>query len=235
MIPDKPSFYVNVPSRIDPTAAPDGCDSIVVLVPVGHLLESGSDTHKGTTNSKGATQNWDDMVSTARHTVLRTIESRLHIDLGPHIIDEEINTPVSWKSRFNLDRGAILGLSHSFWNVLSFRPKTQHPNIDRLYFVGASTHPGTGVPIVLAGAKIVTEDLLSHWYRSPNWRSNEEHRIEEKKGRPEGVSALDKMSWMPFLDYFHWVIITIMTILMTILGFVFGGVDWSKGKFAGDW
>jgi phytoene desaturase (3,4-didehydrolycopene-forming) len=51
-------------------------------------------------------------------------------------------------------------LSHSFFNVLAFRPKTKHPEIKGVYFVGASTHPGTGVQIVLAGAKITTEQIL---------------------------------------------------------------------------
>lgn len=102
------------------------------------------------------------MVNSARDTILATIEARLKISLRQHIIDEVINTPPSWKRAFNLDRGAILGLSHSFFNVLSFRPKTKHPSIRDLYFVGASTHPGTGVPIVLAGAKLVTEQVLTH-------------------------------------------------------------------------
>lgn len=162
LIPQQPSFYVNVPSRVDPTAAPSGCDSIVVLVPVGHLFDSKTDSHRGAQGVPGLSQDWDAMVNSARDTVLATIQARLKISLRQHIIDEVINTPPSWKRAFNLDRGAILGLSHSFFNVLSFRPKTKHPSIKDLYFVGASTHPGTGVPIVLAGAKLVTEQVLTH-------------------------------------------------------------------------
>ncbi|KAF2131970.1 phytoene desaturase [Dothidotthia symphoricarpi CBS 119687] len=160
LIPDQPSFYVNVPSRVDPSAAPKGCDSIVVLVPVGHLHDSATDSHKGLASSAGTSQDWDAMVATARSMVLKTIETRLAISLGAHITEEVVNTPPSWKSTFNLDRGAILGLSHSFFNVLSFRPKTKHRSIESLYFVGASTHPGTGVPIVLAGAKLVSEQVM---------------------------------------------------------------------------
>ncbi|KAJ4286687.1 ATP-binding cassette transporter CGR1 [Kalmusia sp. IMI 367209] len=76
-IPQEPSFYVNVPSRVDPTAAPKDCDAIVVLVPVGHLLESTSESHKGTQGTGGATQDWDTMVSIARATILNTIQFRL--------------------------------------------------------------------------------------------------------------------------------------------------------------
>ncbi|KAF2034447.1 phytoene dehydrogenase [Setomelanomma holmii] len=161
LIPDQPSFYVNVPSRVDPSAAPEGCDSVVVLVPVGHLFDSKSDTHKGAENTPGISQDWDAMVADARNTIIKTIESRLNISLGPHIVDEVVNTPPTWRTSFNLDRGAILGLSHSFFNVLSFRPKTKHASIEDLYFVGASAHPGTGVPIVLAGAKLVTDQVLN--------------------------------------------------------------------------
>lgn len=157
LMPAQPSFYVNVPSRADPTAAPPGKDTVVVLVPVGHLLEDGA--------SRGleahSEQDWERMVEYARETVFATIEARTGAkDLRAAVKHEEINTPRSWKERFNLDKGAILGISHSFFNVLSFRPGTKHPDIDRCYFVGASTHPGTGVPVCVAGSKVTSEQVL---------------------------------------------------------------------------
>jgi len=156
LIPKEPSFYVNVPSRVDPTAAPEDRDSVVVLVPCGHLLENEADRGLAPQNS----QDWQSMVSKARNAVIETVRLRTGADLGSHIVSELINTPASWKESFNLDKGAILGLSHSFFNVLSFRPRTKHDKIKNLYFVGASTHPGTGVPIVLAGSKITTGQIL---------------------------------------------------------------------------
>ena len=167
LIPKEPSFYVNVPSRIDPTAAPEGKDAIVVLVPVGHLLEDGA--------SEGldpqSKQDWNAMVSKAREAILTTVEDRTGTKLRHHIAKEILNTPASWKTEFNLDKGAILGLSHSFFNVLSFRPSTKHPSIKNLYFVGASTHPGTGVPIVLAGSKITTSQILADLEIKEPWTS----------------------------------------------------------------
>ena len=156
LIPKEPSFYVNVPSRVDSTAAPQGKDSIVVLVPTGHLLENKAD--KGL--NPQSKQDWEAMVTKAREAIFNTVESRTGAKLRNHVVNEIINTPASWKDKFNLDKGAILGLSHSFFNVLSFRPSTRHSSIKNLYFVGASTHPGTGVPIVLAGSKITTEQIL---------------------------------------------------------------------------
>lgn len=150
-LPDEPSFYVNVPSRIDPTAAPKGKDAVVVLVPVGHLVDDPSNP-----------QDWDFLIKHARDVVFKTIESRTGASgLRDSLIHESIETPTSWKAKFNLDRGAILGLSHSFFNVLSFRPKIRHPDIQGLYFVGASTHPGAGVPVALSSAKIVSEGIIA--------------------------------------------------------------------------
>lgn len=156
-LPREPSFYVNVPSRIDPSAAPKGRDAVVVLVPIGHL----------TPDSK----NWPSIVDFARNFVLTTIELRTGArDLRDFLIDESVETPPSWQQKFNLDRGAILGLSHSFFNVLAFRPKSKHENLDGLYFVGASTHPGTGVPVCLAGGKIVSEQIAKDWARKQSSR-----------------------------------------------------------------
>lgn len=215
LIPDQPSFYVNVPSRVDPSAAPEGCDSIVILVPVGHLEGSSDDQHKGSGHTKGLTQDWDSMVASARETIIRTMEKRLKISLGPHIIEETINTPVTWKSTFNLDRGAILGLSHSFFNVLSFRPKTKHRSIEDLYFVGASTHPGTGVPIVLAGAKLVTEQILhdrNEMSRIP-WRP-----LDAKEEPKPAPGPLDRTQNGPYLSWLVWILLSIALVFVTVPG-----------------
>ena len=221
-IPDQPSFYVNVPSRVDPSAAPEGCDSVVVLVPVGHLHDSTTDSHQGSQDTTGVTQDWDTMVATARKTILRTIETRLKISLSSHIIEEAVNTPPTWKSTFNLDRGAILGLSHSFFNVLSFRPKTKHRSIEDLYFVGASTHPGTGVPIVLAGAKLVSEKVLG--------ALRGEGRIPQPRagiGRGNAnTSPLDRLQSNKYLSWFQWILLMLIVsvCLRSASGAWFGGI-----------
>lgn len=152
-LPDDPSFYINVPSRIDKTAAPTGKDAAVILVPISHLLEKQSDV-----------KDWDALVANTRNLILETIETRTGArNLRQRLLHEDFNTPVTWREKFNLDRGAILGLSHSFFNVLCWRPKTRHDDISGLYFVGASTHPGTGVPVCLAGGKIVSKQIINDW------------------------------------------------------------------------
>ena len=206
LIPSQPSFYVNVPSRIDPTAAPDGMDSIVVLVPVGHLLDEKQGLgRKGL--DVGSKQDWEAMVTKARETVFSTIEARTGAqDLQGAVVKEISNTPQSWKDVFNLDKGAILGLSHSFFNVLSFRPKTKHPSIDRLHFVGASAHPGTGVPICLAGAKITSEQVLDSFGMEKPW---------DKPAATQGeVRDIDKMQAFPLLSNVHIAVVIILSIIV---------------------
>ncbi|KAI4177184.1 MAG: hypothetical protein LQ343_000666 [Gyalolechia ehrenbergii] len=203
LIPSEPSFYLNVPSRIDPTAAPEGKDSIVVLVPVGHLLDENQGIgRKGlAVQSK---QDWNAMVTKARETVFATVEARTGVDdLQGALVKEIVNTPRSWKDVFNLDKGAILGLSHSFFNVLSFRPKTKHPWIERLHFVGASAHPGTGVPIVLAGAKITSEQVLDGFRMEKPWN------VEWMKGKG-GVKEIDRIRALPLLSNVHIAFLTLV-------------------------
>ena len=193
LIPRQPSFYVNVPSRIDESASPKGKDAIVVLVPVGHLL----DEQEGRGLDVQSKQDWEAMVAKARHTVFSTIEARTGArDLQQALLKEIANTPQSWKDTFNLDKGAILGLSHSFFNVLSFRPSTKHPSIDRVHFVGASTHPGTGVPICLAGSKITSEQVLEGFDMAKPW-------VSTRGSQKREVCDIDRAHPLPMLSRFH--------------------------------
>ena len=211
LIPKEPSFYLNVPSRIDPTAAPEGKDSIVVLVPVGHLLDEKQGIGRKGLDVRNK-QDWEAMVSRARQTVFATVEARTGArDLQGAVVKEMVNTPQSWKEVFNLDKGAILGLSHSFFNVLCFRPKTKHPSIKGLHFVGASAHPGTGVPIVLAGAKLTCEQVLEGFGMDKAWDGG------PTSGK-KGVRDIDRVHTLPLLSNIH---IAVLILAFALLIFVF--------------
>lgn len=67
--------------------------------------------------------------------------------------------PWDWRERFGLWNGSILGLSHCVSQVLWFRPSNQHATLKNMFFVGASTMPGTGVPVVCAGSGIVADKV----------------------------------------------------------------------------
>ena len=158
-LPDEPSFYVHAPARIDPAAAPAGQDTLYVLVPVGHLNE----------NNPGH-QDWEALVNRARETVFARLEKDMGIsDLREHIKYEIINTPLTWKEQFNLAKGAAFGLSHNFSQVGYLRPQNRHAQFKNMYFSGASTHPGTGLPIVLLSARLTTERILKE---VPGWATD---------------------------------------------------------------
>lgn len=147
-LPEVPSFYVHAPARTDPSAAPQGQDTLYVLVPVGHL------------DARSA-QDWQALTNRARETVFARLAKEMGItDLKDHIKFEITYTPLNWQKRFNLDKGAAFGLSHNFWQVGYLRPQNRHKKYKNLYFAGASTHPGTGLPIVLLSAKLTAERIL---------------------------------------------------------------------------
>jgi phytoene desaturase len=147
-LPAEPSFYVHAPARIDPASAPAGQDTLMVLVPVGHLDDSRS-------------QDWEGMVARARETVFERLASQVGAaDLRQHVKFEIVYTPEDWQGQFNLVKGAAFGLSHNFQQVGYLRPQNRHARYKNLFFTGASTHPGTGLPIVLLSAKLAVERML---------------------------------------------------------------------------
>jgi phytoene desaturase len=154
-LPAEPSFYIHAPARTDASAAPEGQDTLYVLVPVGHL-------------DKGREQDWGAMITRARKVILRRLAKEMGItDLEEHIKFEIVYQPGVWKEQFNLEKGAAFGLSHNFAQVGYFRPQNRHRKYKNLYFAGASTHPGTGLPIVLLSAKLTTERILKEMSRIP--------------------------------------------------------------------
>jgi phytoene desaturase len=146
-LPQTPSFYINAPARTDASFAPADGDALMALVPVGHLDES-------------RTQDWPALRERARNFVLSKLEEIGVKDLRGRILFEETIGPPEYLKSLNLAKGAAFGLSHNFLQVGYLRPHNRHPRYQNLYFAGASTHPGTGLPIVLLSARLTTERIL---------------------------------------------------------------------------
>ncbi|OGO16714.1 MAG: hypothetical protein A2Z14_10955 [Chloroflexi bacterium RBG_16_48_8] len=146
-MPENPSIYVHAPARIDPSRAPAGQDSIIAIVPVGHLDE-------------GSGQDWDEIRNRARQAVFHHLTQIGIRDLDRHLKFEICVAPQDWQRRFNLIRGATHGLSHTRTQMFYFRPRNRHHRYRNLFFVGASTHPGTGIPCVLISARLAAERIL---------------------------------------------------------------------------
>jgi phytoene desaturase len=146
-MPDQPNFYVHAPVRLDPSMAPSGHDALVVAVPVGPMREE-------------KPQDWHGLQTKARAYVLERLARCGLADLESHIRVEASVTPPDWKNRYNLTRGSAHGLSHKLIQMGYLRPHHRHAHFRNLYFVGASTHPGTGLPSVLTSARLVAARIL---------------------------------------------------------------------------
>ena len=144
LLPEEPSFYVHAPARTDPGAAPQGQDTLMVLVPAGHL-----DAQAG--------QDWQSLQTQARSAVLKRLDGAGLTDLEAHLKFEVAFNPCDWQSRFSLAKGAAFGLGHDVWQVGYLRPHNRHDHYRNLYFAGSSTHPGAGVPLALLSARLATE------------------------------------------------------------------------------
>ncbi|MFN0061632.1 MAG: phytoene desaturase family protein [Myxococcaceae bacterium] len=145
-VPEDPSFYVNAPAHTDPSLAPLGKDSLYVLVPVPDM---------------SAEIDWAKEGPLLRQKVFSRLAAEGWPDLASQIEVERTFTPKDWEFQLNLERGSAFGLSHNFFQVGPFRPKNQDANVGNLFFVGASTQPGTGLPMVMLSAKLVTERIVA--------------------------------------------------------------------------
>ncbi len=145
-MPANPSVYVHAPARLDPTMAPPGEDTLIAVVPVGHL----SDTRD---------QDWGEIRDRARDHVFRRLALLGITDLQEHIKFETSFNPLSWRKRYNLVKGSTHGLCHNLTQLGYFRPGNRHPDYENLYFVGASTHPGTGLPTAMVSGRLVAKRI----------------------------------------------------------------------------
>jgi len=148
-VSDTPSFYVHSPVRSDTSAAPEGCDSLSVIIAAGHL-------------DKKYKQDWEHLREITRNAVLKRLRHLGITDIEKHIKFEIFYSPADWVSTLNISRGSVFGsLAHNIFQMGYFRPHNRHRKYKNLYFTGGSTHPGNGVPMVLLSAKLVAERILT--------------------------------------------------------------------------
>jgi phytoene desaturase len=134
------SLYLHRPTATDPSLAPDGCDAFYVLSPVPHL-DSGTD--------------WATTAETYRQAIERHLEKTLLPGLKDQIVTSRVLTPQDFHDRLLSVKGAAFGLEPVLTQSAWFRPHNKSEDIDRLYLVGAGTHPGAGLPGVLSSARVL--------------------------------------------------------------------------------
>ena len=132
------SLYLHRPTATDPSLAPEGCDTFYVLSPVPHL-DSGTD--------------WSAVSESYRQSIAQMLSETVLPDLEENVIESLVMTPQDFQDRLLSYKGAAFGLEPVLTQSAWFRPHNRSEDIDGLYMVGASTHPGAGIPGVLSSAK----------------------------------------------------------------------------------
>ncbi len=138
-----PFLYVHVPTRTDPSVAPPGCENLYVLVAAPALDRADEDPVAAVEEA-----------ALVRETVLDTLEQRYLPGLREHLVTEHAIGPEHFRDVLNSPRGAAFSLRPTLVQSGWFRPHNRSQDVDGLYLVGAGTHPGAGVPAVVASGKI---------------------------------------------------------------------------------
>jgi phytoene desaturase len=142
---DKPYYYVNIQSMHNPDYAPVGKESVFILCPVPDLRYK---------------PDWSDANEIA-DAIIQDLSERTGFDFRTHTQTRVVLNPEQWQNMFGLYRGSGLGLAHDLNQVGGFRPKNKDEKFKNLYYVGASTVPGTGLPMTVISSRLVTERILN--------------------------------------------------------------------------
>ncbi|MFO7844936.1 MAG: phytoene desaturase [Balneolaceae bacterium] len=138
------SLYLHMPTITDPSMAPEGHEGFYVLSPVPHL-DSGTD--------------WNEMAPVYRDAIMQFLEDNYLPDLQENVVAEHYIDPLHFRDTLNSYKGSAFSVEPILTQSAWFRPHNRSEDVDDLYFVGAGTHPGAGLPGVLSSAKIA-ENLI---------------------------------------------------------------------------
>lgn len=144
--PDKPSYYINCPSKTDPSVAPEGKETFFLLVPISAGIEDTEAIRKEYTDK-----------------ILADIEQLIDFPIREHV---EVSKTISlndYKSLYNAYEGTALGLSHTLMQTAFFRPRHRSKKVKNLFYTGQYTHPGIGMPVTLISSQVV-RDIIRKEY-----------------------------------------------------------------------
>ena len=132
------SLYLHRPSASDPSMAPEGHDTFYVLSPVPHL-ESGVD--------------WQEKAEPYRQAIAKYLHESIMPGFEAEVTESFVTTPLDFQNRLLSYRGAAFGPEPLLLQSAWFRPHNRSEDVEGLFMVGASTHPGAGIPGVISSAK----------------------------------------------------------------------------------
>jgi phytoene desaturase len=145
-LPDDFSLYLHAPTVTDPGLAPPGGEAFYVLAPVPHLGRAAID--------------WAAEGPRYAERILASLEQRLLPGLRANLVTRRIFTPADFAGELNSHLGSAFSLEPLLTQSAYFRVHNRDARLPGLYFVGAGTHPGAGVPGVVNSAKATAGLML---------------------------------------------------------------------------
>ena len=139
-LPEDFSLYLHMPTMTDPSMAPDGGEAFYVLSPVPNLA---------------ANVDWSTKAKPYRDAIMQFLEENYLPDLQANIVAEHYIDPLHFRDTLNSYLGSAFSVEPTLLQSAWFRPHNRSEDFENLYFVGAGTHPGAGLPGVLSSAKIL--------------------------------------------------------------------------------
>ncbi len=146
-IPSHLPFYVSVPSETDTSLAPAGDTAMFILVPTPLLSELPE-------------LNWAETTRKVKEKVINCLRRHGVVLAESQIVFEEIYTPENWSEKFGLFDGSAFGGAHTLFQVGPFRSRNYSSEIEGLYYTGASTTPGTGMPMVILSGQLTAARIV---------------------------------------------------------------------------
>ncbi|HXZ04323.1 MAG TPA: phytoene desaturase family protein [Ktedonobacteraceae bacterium] len=151
------ALYLHVPTKTDPSMAPAGCESLYVLAPVPNLAHG---------------VEWNQEAPVFRNKIIHFLEQEAGLEgLEASIVTEHAFTPLDFASELRSYLGAAFSIEPTLFQSAYFRPHNRSHEIEGLYFVGAGTHPGAGIPGVLLSATITSRLVIEDMARVQNFSS----------------------------------------------------------------
>lgn len=146
-LPENFSLYLHAPTVSDPSMAPPGCSTFYALSPVPHLGNAPID--------------WAETGPKYRDQIIDYLDQRYMPGLKDKIVTTRIFTPEDFKTELNAHLGSAFSLAPTLIQSAWFRTHNRDKKIKGLYFVGAGTHPGAGIPGVVGSAKATAKLMLA--------------------------------------------------------------------------
>ncbi len=142
-IHDDPTVYIFISAKEVPADAPEGAENWYVMINV----------------PENAGQDWDHLIRKARRDIIAKIKRVLKVDIEKYIVAESFADPRSIEADTGSYNGSLYGLSSNNMLAAFYRHPNFKKSIKNLYFTGGSVHPGGGIPLCLASARIIDREI----------------------------------------------------------------------------